>query len=81
MAAHGATLMVLRERMYPVSKPTSDRTFASPPKMHAAPSQNEGVTMKIIAKVIESMLSKDATQKWNGQTSAFELNNTWHWNP
>jgi len=37
--------------------------------------------MKIIAKVIESMLSKDATQKWNGQTSAFELNNTWHWNP
>ncbi len=37
--------------------------------------------MKIIAKVIESMLSKDATQKWNGKTSAFELNNTWTWNP
>ena len=26
--------------------------------------------MKIIAKVIESMLTKDATQQWTGQTSA-----------
>jgi hypothetical protein len=26
--------------------------------------------MKTIAKVIESMLSKDATQQWTGQTSA-----------
>lgn len=36
--------------------------------------------MRIIAKVIESMLSKDNT-KWTGQTSAFGPNNTWHWNP
>jgi hypothetical protein len=42
---------------------------------------NQGVIVRIIAKVIESMLSKDATQKWNGQTSAFEPNNVWHWNP
>ena len=26
--------------------------------------------MKTIAKVIESMLTKDATQQWTGQTSA-----------
>jgi hypothetical protein len=36
--------------------------------------------MKIIAKVIESMLSKDATQQWSGQTSAV-ANDGWHWNP
>jgi hypothetical protein len=34
--------------------------------------------MKIIAKVIESMLSKDATQQWTGQTSAVQ-SNVWSW--
>ena len=51
----------------------------TPDTRHRLPSK--GNTVKIIAKVIESMLSKDATQKWNGQTSAFEPNNVWHWNP
>jgi hypothetical protein len=32
--------------------------------------------MKTIAKVIESMLTKDATQQWTGQTSAVD---TWGW--
>jgi len=36
--------------------------------------------MKIIAKVIESMLSKDKTQ-WTGQTSAVQSRDVWHWNP
>jgi hypothetical protein len=36
--------------------------------------------MRIIAKVIESMLSKDATQQWTGQTSAVQPRG-WHWNP
>jgi hypothetical protein len=35
--------------------------------------------MRIIAKVIESMLSKDNT-KWTGQTSAVQPRG-WHWNP
>ncbi|HEY5249674.1 MAG TPA: hypothetical protein VIJ15_14610 [Dermatophilaceae bacterium] len=35
--------------------------------------------MRIIAKVIESMLSKDATQRWTGQTSAVESRGTWTW--
>jgi hypothetical protein len=35
--------------------------------------------MRIIAKVIESMLSKDATQQWTGQTSAV-ASNVWGWN-
>ena len=35
--------------------------------------------MKIIAKVIESMLSKDATQTWTGQTSAVASSDVWHW--
>lgn len=35
--------------------------------------------MKIIAKVIESMLTNDATQQWTGQTSAVARG--WHWNP
>jgi hypothetical protein len=35
--------------------------------------------MKLIAKVIESMLSKDATQTWNGQTSAVASNSGWSW--
>jgi hypothetical protein len=35
--------------------------------------------MRIIAKVIESMLSKDATQQWTGQTSAVASRDTWNW--
>ena len=35
--------------------------------------------MKLIAKVIESMLSKDATQQWTGQTSAAACQDVWHW--
>jgi len=35
--------------------------------------------MKLIAKVIESMLSKDATQQWTGQTSAVASHDTWRW--
>jgi hypothetical protein len=34
--------------------------------------------MRIIAKVIESMLSKDATQQWTGQTSA-AASQHWGW--
>jgi hypothetical protein len=35
--------------------------------------------MRIIAKVIESMLTKDATQQWTGQTSAVASDGTWQW--
>ena len=35
--------------------------------------------MKTIAKVIESMLTKDATQQWTGQTSAVASQDTWSW--
>ncbi|MHB8185857.1 MAG: hypothetical protein ACYDDU_07170 [Dermatophilaceae bacterium] len=35
--------------------------------------------MKTIAKVIESMLTKDATQQWTGQTSAVASRNNWSW--
>jgi hypothetical protein len=35
--------------------------------------------MKTIAKVIESMLSKDAQQQWTGQTSAVSSRSTWSW--
>jgi hypothetical protein len=35
--------------------------------------------MKTIAKVIESMLTKDATQQWTGQTSAVSSRDGWHW--
>jgi len=35
--------------------------------------------MKILAKVIESMLSKDATQTWTGQTSAVSSRDVWGW--
>ena len=35
--------------------------------------------MRIIAKVIESMLTKDATQQWTGQTSAVQSRDTWSW--
>jgi hypothetical protein len=36
------------------------------------------MTMKTIAKVIESMLAKDATQQWTGQTSAV-ASRGWTW--
>ena len=35
--------------------------------------------MKTIAKVIESMLTKDATQQWTGQTSAVDSRDSWGW--
>ena len=35
--------------------------------------------MKLIAKVIASMLSKDATQQWTGQTSAAAGQDVSHW--
>jgi len=35
--------------------------------------------MKTIAKVIESMLTKDATQQWTGQTSAVPSCDVWGW--
>ena len=35
--------------------------------------------MKTIAKVIESMLTKDATQQWTGQTSAVASRGSWSW--
>jgi len=35
--------------------------------------------MKTIAKVIESMLTKDATQQWTGQTSAVGSRDHWGW--
>jgi hypothetical protein len=35
--------------------------------------------MRIIAKVIESMLRKDATQTWTGQTSAVASRDVWSW--
>jgi hypothetical protein len=35
--------------------------------------------MKTIAKVIESMLTKDATQQWTGQTSAVASRDSWGW--
>jgi hypothetical protein len=35
--------------------------------------------MKTIAKVIESMLTKDATQQWTGQTSAVGSRDHWTW--
>ena len=35
--------------------------------------------MKTIAKVIESMLTKDATQQWTGKTSAIAPRDTWSW--
>jgi hypothetical protein len=35
--------------------------------------------MRIIVKVIESMLTKDATQQWTGQTSAVQSRDVWGW--
>ena len=39
----------------------------------------KGMIMKTIAKVIESMLTKDATQQWTGQTSAVGSRDHWSW--
>lgn len=36
--------------------------------------------MKIITKVIESMLTKDATETWTGKTSAVGSSRGWAWN-
>ena len=55
-----------------------DRTRAAPPKTLRRP-PNKGTIMRIIAKVIESMLSKDAAQQWTGQTSAVQSRDTWNW--
>lgn len=35
--------------------------------------------MKIIARVIESMLTKETTQQWTGQTSAVASRDGWQW--
>lgn len=35
--------------------------------------------MKIITRVIESMLSKDAAQQWTGKTSAVSSHEGWGW--
>lgn len=38
--------------------------------------------MKTIAKVLESMLTKDATQSWTVRTPATPgATNIWHWDP
>ena len=50
----------------------------TPDKAPAAPLR-KGMIMKTIAKVIESMLTKDATQQWTGQTSAVQARDTWNW--
>jgi len=62
-------------------KTASDANAATglrPDKAPAAP-QRKGNNMKTIAKVIESMLTKDATQQWTGQTSAVAPCNVWSW--
>ena len=41
--------------------------------------KRKGNIMKAIAKVIESMLTKDATQQWTGQTSAVSSRDMWSW--
>ena len=55
-------------------------TSASRPSLDKAPAapQTKGSIMKTIAKVIESMLTKDATQQWTGQTSAI-ASDGWGW--
>jgi hypothetical protein len=67
----GATLSVLRTATLRFEAHI-DRTPAAPPKQ-------KGIVMRIIAKVIESMLRKDATQTWNGQTSAVASRDIWGW--
>jgi hypothetical protein len=58
-----------------------DANAASRPRLDKAPAAplRKGMIMKTIAKVIESMLSKDATQQWTGQTSAVASRDTWNW--
>ena len=41
--------------------------------------KRNGNIMKTIARVIESMLTKDATQQWTGQTSAVTPCGVWTW--
>ena len=59
----------------------SDASPATRPRLNKAPVAplRKGTIMKIIAKVIESMLTKDATQQWTGQTSAVAPCNIWTW--
>ena len=58
-----------------------DANAASRPRLDKAPAapQRKGMNMKTIAKVIESMLTKDATQQWTGQTSAVPASDVWGW--
>lgn len=66
----GASLRVLR---------TAGRKVRSPiDRVPSAPEPKEDI-MRIIFKVIESMLSKDATQTWTGQTSAASSRDVWGW--
>ena len=37
--------------------------------------------MKTIAKVLESMLTKDATQSWAGQAASPAPQGVWWWSP
>jgi len=37
--------------------------------------------MKTIAKVLESMLTKDATQSWSGQAASPAPEGVWWWTP
>gem|GEM_PF-765022 len=69
-AVVGAILRVLRISILRFEAHI-DRTPAAPP--------SKGTVMRIIAKVIESMLRKDATQTWNGQTSAVQSRDIWTW--
>ena len=62
-------------------KTASDAKAATGPRPDKAPAAplRKGMTMKTIAKVIESMLTKDATQQWTGQTSAVDSRDGWTW--
>jgi hypothetical protein len=64
------TLSLLRKRHFGIEAQASIGR-PSPP--------TEGMIMKTIAKVIESMLTKDATQQWTGQTSAVGSRDGWQW--
>jgi len=51
----------------------------TPDKAPAAPLR-KGIIMKTIAKVIESMLTKDATQQWDVKViSQMGATSTWGW--
>ena len=64
-----ATINLLRNANS-ASRPSLDKAPAAP--------QTKGSIMKTIAKVIESMLTKDATQQWTGRTSAV-ASDSWSW--